>query len=397
MPRKRSNGELLLEWLQESVYAQLGTQPEIDRDEYRAVLERIANEMMQKYSPLYKPEQLQKLRTELLKMADEQMAQELPTRYENPLTYGIVLGLKQQIEEAAKELSMTIPIPPLVGTLPTGQVNAMAIPVPSSGEYLVVFESELFNFALLLSKAVIVALPLVTGEDGHLELSTNNADVEKHIAENPEAVDRFREVLFAYLFEGRPGAAPPYIPDPPYSDLASYLRDSLELFVMGHEYGHIIAGHVSAKQLTSTTIGGVRIDEYRRSWEEELVADSIGAALLLPAMTKRVQDLSLCYWGADFFFSCDEIIKRSLSIVITGEEKDEFQVSSSHPPSASRRQALRDTLKQQLPEDRIQAPLAVGRQIEQVIESLWNQTRSSLLEAHSQKRELAPVWKSVPQ
>ncbi|WP_440956116.1 hypothetical protein ACSAZK_03970 [Methanosarcina sp. Mfa9] len=84
---------------------------------------------------------------------------DLPTIYENPDTYSILFDLFEQIEKSAKELLSRLPMRPLIGTLPSGKVNAMAIKVPDTDEFMVVFEDQLFTFANLIAKIIAQSIP----------------------------------------------------------------------------------------------------------------------------------------------------------------------------------------------------------------------------------------------
>jgi hypothetical protein len=157
----------------------------------------------------------------------------------------------------------------------------------------------LFLFALLLSKAVARAMPLRPTEDTGFSFSTDKDHIRQRIDSDDSVVHRFADVLLAYAATGRPGNAEQYFPEAHYGRLAEVLRNSMELFVMGHEYGHIILGHLSQAESTESTPSGA--EEIRYSWTQEYAADFVGANLMLRAMLRDEYDAPLSYWGADFF------------------------------------------------------------------------------------------------
>jgi hypothetical protein len=165
----------------------------------------------------------------------------------------------------------------------------------------------------------------------------------------------------------------------------------MECFIMGHEYGHIIEGHLANRSTAAALLGNDKVQEYVRSWEQEFDADAVGASLVIDAMRRqRHFDVALSFWGADFFFSCIEIVERGVSIVKTGQENQ--LTFGSHPPVALRREALRNALAKSLPEEHAKAAVTLGRTLEQIIEELWSITKPHLLALHNQHQALAAVW-----
>lgn len=386
----RNKAELFLENLQKSVYSRIGS-PQGPTKVSGDYTQELIEEILKKESPFMQPEEINERRTAMIEKIDELYKSELHTRFEDPLRYRLMLLLMVQIEEAAEKLSIQIPERPLIGTLPTGRVNAMAVTVPDSNEYIVIFESEIFIFANRLSKIVVKALPFIGNKNGRWTFSwKKDIKFDRIIDENNEIFKRFQEVVLAYVLLGRPKVWPKYLLGGPYRSLASILLESMELFVMGHEYGHIIKGHLSAGQLTAAAFGEEEINEIVFSWQQELEADVVGLTLMLQSMKKRGLDLALSFWGADFFFSCIDIVERGVSIIRTGKEND--QSRSSHPPAQIRREILRAHLRKWYSRDVSKGPINLGITLERIIETLWERTRSALRRYHENGKKLAPFW-----
>ena len=119
---------------------------------------------------------------------------DLPTRFEDPRRYGILRGLAEEVEEFAKANSFTTPSNCILGTLPTGRLNAMTIPVPSSEEYLIVFESEMFDFAARLSQQVFAGVtPFISvKDDKDVELVVPSTTTRVHSRWVTSAMRRLR-------------------------------------------------------------------------------------------------------------------------------------------------------------------------------------------------------------
>lgn len=125
-------------------------------------------------------------------------------------------------------------------------------------------------------------------------------------------------------------------------------------------------------------------------WKQEFEADAIGTRLMIHAMQKSGMDLSMSYWGADFFFSCHEIIERSISILHTGKEEN-INIGS-HPPIHLRRKNLRDILTSSLPEDVSKGLIKFVLTTEQILEILWEKTRPLIHKSYEENNQLAPIW-----
>ncbi|MER5974317.1 hypothetical protein ABT112_32195 [Streptomyces sp. NPDC002055] len=270
---------------------------------------------------------------------------------------------------------------PTLGTLATGEINAITLLVPGSDAHLVVFEDQLLNFANLFSKAVALALPFRSAEDGMLQFSFDMDEVRRHIAESPEAVQRFREVVFAYLLDGEPGRAPQYFASAEVGGLASILRDGLELFVLGHEYGHVLGGHLADGSAPRRLLGTASPDvaEATWSWENEHIADLIGWHLAVSAMTEQGYDVALSHAGVELFFSAYEVLNRALALLIRGV--DTVGTSTTHPPAGDRRQLLRINLQQNAAEH-AESTIGLGSGIQEIVDTLWNSTAPLVLEMH---------------
>jgi len=304
------------------------------------------------------------------------------------------MRLSRQIGEAATELGYDIPLHLQIGTLPTGEANAKAIPFRKSGEYLVTFNSGLLVLALLLSKAFTRLLPPEGVRDERLLYSMAEEDWQRSLAENPQIVCRFQEVIFACLFTGDPHNAPQYLSEEPYGTLAGWLLEPTTLFVMGHEYGHIIRGRLGTDQDAATPTQNDKgqsgkddseekaqlIKLVTRNWQQEFEADVRGLELMIKARAKQGYGLALSYWGAEFFLICAQIVENSVSVMRTGEESDPKQGAVTHPPAGARRANLRQVLQNSYPKHLTQAPIQLVEHLERIAEVLWAQTKPALQE-----------------
>ncbi|MFF7777235.1 hypothetical protein ACFZCG_22755 [Streptomyces tanashiensis] len=294
--------------------------------------------------------------------------------------YSMIHTLADRLEKSLPPESFTRPV---LGMLATGEINAVTLLAPDSQAHLVVFENELFNFANLFSKAVALAMPYEGSAAEGVTFSTDIDRVRRHLRDSPEAVHRFRDVVLAYLLHGRPSRARPYIPSQIVRGMGSILRDGMELFVLGHEYGHVMEEHVADRRTPRRMLGtgDADVTEVAWMWEQEGVADLIGWDLCLMAMGDGLGP-SLPHAGVELFFSAGEVLERAVLLLMTGGD-DPRPGPSTHPPTGLRRHIVREHAKQRLGEDAA-PPLQLGAAIHEIVEVLWEQTAPVIAELHRQ-------------
>jgi hypothetical protein len=380
----------LLESLQQNAYSQRGIDPKRRYSDPEAM--KLCFENAEKLAAAWA--EGQDGQAELRRVTKEHLRdviENATSKYDNPFLMQSTGTLAGQIEESAAKLDLHLPSRPLLGTMPLGDINAFTVVVPSTDEYLVIFENEMFHFAHLAAKAIAELVPMKRKEDSML-FSLNASDVERELEARPEAIDRFAQLVVAYLATGLPGAAPPWLQSTSRSALSTLLRRSIGLFVVGHEYGHIIANHLGNRSRVSSVAGAepgmspdVKIaDHVVYSWKQEIEADILGLELMLDAMASTKVSLSLRYFGADFYFSLMALLRRGRNMLARGDEDDEEPTlfSSSHPPAELRREAIRNVIKDSFPAEVSEMPLAIGNHLAVLLELLWSQIRPQIIAAY---------------
>lgn len=335
------------------------------------------------------PEELDEYRSLLTAETSER-----PTRYENPLTFSTMKDLTGKIEGVIADNAIDMPVRPRFGTLASGQVNAMTIAVPGGG-HLVVLERQLLTFANLISKAIALALPVTSrAPDGTVGFGLSPDQVIAHLDADPTAVLRFAETVVAYVMYGRPTAAPSYILDRvEYQRLASTFRDSLELFVVGHEYAHVLAGHVGAggRPARGLSAGSLAVTEVDYGWLQEFEADITGARLGAAAMQRSDQvGPGFAFSGSEIYFCAMDVMDRAVSLLQFGDES--ARRLGTHPPSDLRREMLRFSVTKLGPEELATEVLDMGRTIQAIIDVLWDRTRVAMESFHRAGERPAPMW-----
>jgi hypothetical protein len=285
----------------------------------------------------------------------------VPTNYQEKFLFSILKEYAEIVVSIAKEFNLQIPKKIVIGTLPTGDVNALAIRVPSGG-IIVALDYGLFLFIHLLAKAVSEFFPERKDKNNKIAFSTKDEDISRSLSANKEWHIRFVEVLLAYVVLSNPMFARQYFQKGPARFmLSSVIRDSAEFFVVAHEYSHLILDHSAIETLRQRNLlGQVHIDEIVRNWKDELAADNLALQMTLAFGQRHGYDLALSYVGIDFLFSCMEIVEQASGL----------EPSVTHPPAGDRREHLREWLLHNL-EAQSKGALELAKTTQRLIAELW--------------------------
>lgn len=399
-----SRAQNYLKRLQESVYLAKNfsledIQPHLD-EIIDSAIERVRKNIRES-SPSMSPSEIEKYLTTMRKQMEEIKKIETPTPYENPSYYQIMMEYSKEIEKSLRRnislksssndsrfqnFSENInTIRPLFGTLPTGELNARAIAIPFSKDHLVIFETELFPFCGRISKFAACFIPVEGKKSGKLYFSLKEKHIKKTINDNEQIVQQFQEFIINYLINERIDRHSDFFITQTQEFLSNSLLHSMQLFILGHEYGHIVCKHLESSKISGSFLGEEEVKEIIHSHTEELEADIVGFMLMLGAMERRGFDQALSFWGADLFFSCLDIVERGRCILKNGSEEpywknlSNYEPTGSHPPTVFRRENLREWMEKRYGEHSIEP----GKAIENIIENLWSSTIPSLLQYYN--------------
>ena len=391
MDQERQRATQYMEQLQRRVYAGLGIIPtDHNSDQVKSFQEEFVRKFYDETGGAEPGQSFEEFRRYYLDMFQKAIAL-TPTPYEEPEWYSLLTDMTSKIEELLKRRAISLDNFPLFGTLPTGRINAMAVAVPHSIHYLILFESGLFGFANLTAKAVVRAFPFQSEDDRKVSFSTKEDDWRQEVKSSPEIIHRFLDVLLAYLVGGNPHKAKPYLLDRKYLNFAGILRESMEYFVLAHEYGHIVKGHFSASNTKKAFPEFGEADELLTSWVQEFEADTFGLEIMLGIMMQEGFDLSSSFWGADFLFGCIEVIERAAAILRYGRLEE--TLSTTHPPTTLRRMALQEILKNSVPAETAVAPLGLSDIVYNILQYFWELCEPTLIKLHQDGIQLAPAWR----
>lgn len=255
------------------------------------------------------------------------MSLKLPTKYEDPAAYFILFEKITQVEEAIKELKLPLATQPKFGTLPTAEINALKVPVPKSEDNLVILHTQTFSFNHEMTKAILPTIGIELGDGKSYSFNTSAESALQIIRSKPAIRVYFLQNLLDFLMIGVP--AQHTFTDQTYDPFLVELVSAMELFQVGHEYGHVIRQHPASGtnklQLVPDSNGkssSVVVSVINRSWTNELEADSLGFKIMVQAQKKNPNSLRVyAMTGAIFFLACMDILERAEYVLEHGKER----------------------------------------------------------------------------
>ncbi len=300
----------------------------------------------------------------------------MPTKYQDIDGYSILTKLFQTIETTAKHLSLTITSQPIIGTAYSKEYNAFAAKVPTTDEHLIVFEGELFILANQLAKIVAQCLPDFKISDESVSFSFKTDRIKNHILTNKILQQRFADLVENGIRKEQATKMKQYYLQEPYGRLQWELLNSLELFVVGHEYGHIVLGHLANSSTFKCIIKQKEVEKISPSWTMEYEADLMGVTLLINTMNQESM-APFCYCGAELFFTFLDLVDRVISFFDNGKE-ERSEGSQSHPPPLERRERIRLALKTLLHPSHLESYQVTSEFLETVYEELWSKYKETM-------------------
>ena len=308
---------------------------------------------------------------------------DLPTEYQDPLTYDILKNLFKRVEKAALLLQNNdfyFPENLVYGTAKIKSFSAFVEANVCSKEFLILLSNELFTFANLLSKCVGMLFIDENTKNiikGNYKYNISKDHIRTSIVKNKNAIVRFTDLILAYTIEGEPEFAKPYMPDKVLANISSLIRDSFELFVVGHEYSHILLRHFEKDENTKSNpkkiiyIKDEKVETVFNNWNQEINADVLGAYLTILSM--RGFDFATSFMGVDICLMAMCILET-----IAEQFKGKKLSYSTHPPGLSRREIVFEVLKKEHPE--IEDIYEINTYI---FDNLWNESMKIIMEIDS--------------
>lgn len=286
---------------------------------------------------------------------------ELPSEFQNKETYKVLYSLLDILLPAVKELGYAIDEMPVFGSCQTFHFNAMAIGADRNSVPIVMFEDEAFLCCHLIAKTIANCLG-----DSNDNISIDYDNVIRQLNKYPQIESKFIELLK----QTKKGITFSGIQPFPFisKDLlpfAGIITDSMEYFLLGHELGHIIKGHVNTSSIQNMTSSGLFF--HNPSWEKELEADQIGLEIALKSMEREGKPEKFHFMGIVSMFMYWHIIDEYRAM-LKGDDKVYYSKTSSHPPPMMRLERLEEQYMSITNND---LGLAIARNAGQILVELW--------------------------
>ncbi|WP_420386277.1 hypothetical protein [Roseivirga sp.] len=243
------------------------------------------------------------------------------------------------------------------GSLPDTSFNASAIRVGKGEDYIVILNRNVPQFLSRMARIIVKAETSVTPEslkklntetdEWKEQYDTMVQDVLKS-KQNEYLLDSFLAAIFDYYniesnfeYEVEKFAGPERI-------LSEIMTIGAEVFIIGHEYNHILDGHLMNWETSNALPQGIKMDFGKRDHMMEFAADIAGIGNLIVSFGSHAHPFlpneDYERWllnGIQLFFSSAQIIE---------DFNEAFDVSTTvedtHPPSSDRFSLLYHQLKE---------------------------------------------------
>ncbi|MFC4561043.1 hypothetical protein ACFO4E_04150 [Nocardiopsis mangrovi] len=248
-----------------------------------------------------------------------------PTRFEDFGLHVLLQEFGSRIEEEAVRFGWGKKVEQLTvvfGQVRTGRANARTVRVPGSDDYLILVDQNLMEFLYTWSLAVVKALPRgkkMEKPDGWLSYDMSADRIRTHLKKEPRHLSAFCITALEYALQGHPTARR-QMEDTESQELAGMLMTAGILFVLAHEYMHIIAdGPLQYINQAHTKAGG---DVHTvGSIAQESIVDGMAFWLAASAMEKyKYPNATFTYWGAVIFLHCSQLMFKTIAILRGGDE-----------------------------------------------------------------------------
>jgi hypothetical protein len=262
----------------------------------------------------------------------------------------VIDHIAAELEAAIPRLGRKLPMAVLVREFPTDSFNAHCR--LADGGALILLNSGLFHF---LNKVVKLMVPLnkavqysaLNQYDGSKTDGAFAVAVGHEWVSADEAAGLLSQILFGY-FTGNFSFTHKF---PSVGGPDGILKGSVvhacESFVLAHEYGHVLAGHINSSNTTFVRTSVGRVECARKSREQEFEADRLGV-LLQHAAQVRVEggvpaevvlDMSFTMAAVTAVMALDALVE-DVGVAL-GKNAALPEPERTHPRGSERMAALR--------------------------------------------------------
>jgi hypothetical protein len=263
----------------------------------------------------------------------------------DPGNHDVLEHISTAVEFACGVLGLDTQKGVVRGVLPVRGIGGRSSDFLGTGIAIVTIESSLAAFTDWLANLIVSTVEMGESPDGRW-IEVDYEKCLERLRSNEEL--RFEWERFFLHFAGlslKPKLDVSILTDAVLNEHQSavkwQLTSAMEVFVVGHEYGHHIARHNAGESATSspTPHESVRYESEADeiAWRVSRVLGAIGFAGNLT--TTRNIWMESCA-GVVLFLAAADLVRRTRQVLLTGAHSDEE--SPTHPSTRDRIQALRD-------------------------------------------------------
>jgi len=233
------------------------------------------------------------------------------------------------------------------GDFPTGDFNAHAVRVPDGTGYVFLLNVGLMSLIYDTAKLLLSQSRWATFDQGGNPIQ--GTETGRSEISYKEAGQSLRDMIYNYvkLKEWTPPQERFVIKDETRNLILGMLALAADKFVLAHEFGHAILGHLDRSQCCSISVPdvGITLSVVSKSYEDEFTADLVAGALILESLPKEISNRHEAFTaevsvaGPFLFFEIARLIEK------VAEAK-----YVTHPPTGQRYQVLKTAFRKPLPE-----------------------------------------------
>jgi tetratricopeptide (TPR) repeat protein len=283
--------------------------------------------------------------------------------YESPVTFPQLMEWSKQLETAIPQVikleddksqeDFRLEHSPYIITLRMGELNAATGPIPGSGDTDYYYIALDIFFVYFVQRIGNVSSRLFDVKNME-KIRDIKKIFEQNLERDSDIYKYFRDVFFFLMFSGNQNLKdknllkvllveifenqlgslpPPELDEDLFCKVGDVIEDSIGLFIMGHEYAHIIL-HLMAES-DADYIKNVR------SYQQEFQADYLGLRLACACIQHNYPNkakMPLYFIGVEIALNCLYIIDRLRGLL---DGSGGPTVYGTHPPTKTRMENIR--------------------------------------------------------
>ncbi len=305
------------------------------------------------------------------------------TKWDDPLSHGLMLDLQQQIEAACDALGYQLRDGVSIGLLRAESTEAMQQPVMMTETSVIMMTENLHMLIHRTAKLLALTVPFEVVNGDQFKISENIADAVALVNSNAQLREEWAKLFIDYAVA--PGT--PYrgevviVTGKERQTMWEDLGGAMSLFVVGHEYAHHILKHSLSG---SASVSGLDVDASHRM---EYEADNLGLILSMRAgHDEAIPNIFASFGvGAAVVLTVIEYCRHAAQVLACGEVKDESR--KTHPALSGRLECIARIVPEMLRPhgpDQTKVVRRIHGMFVGIIQNAWNSAKEVLVRAHQQ-------------